>query len=229
MVHSIMVNIWPMPKMWLSSPSSRLRFKLSCTDELTLCSYRLGIFGFSGAPGIEANAALRDHRTAVEWVRDNIAAFGGDPSRVVLFGQSAGGASVDYWSFAWHNDPIISGLIPMSGTSLSFLPNTREYSELLWYNVSQAIGCGGPGDDSARVVSCVRSTNVSTLLAAAARVPQLPTLALAQATFHPTVDNKTVFGDYDQLSASGAFAKVPLLVGNADHEDGWYRFVDSYY
>lgn len=186
-------------------------------------NYRLGIFGFSGAPGVEANAALRDQRAAVEWVRDNIAGFGGDASRIVIFGQSAGGASVDYWSFAWKKDPIVSGLIPMSGTSLSFLPNTKEYSQSLWYNVSQTIGCGGPNVNSNEVLSCVRSKNTSVVLAAAARVPALPTTALAQATFHPTVDNITVFADYEQLSASGAFAKTPLLAGNADHEDGWYR------
>lgn len=156
-------------------------------------------------------------------MRDNIAAFGGDPSRIVIFGQSAGGASVDYWSFAWKNDPIVAGLIPMSGTSLGFLPNTKEYSQSLWYNVSQAVGCGGPNDDAAVVLSCVRSQDTSVLLAAAARVPALPTQALAQATFHPTIDNITVFADYEQLSTSGAFAKVPLLVGNADQEDGWYR------
>ncbi|KAJ8113604.1 hypothetical protein OPT61_g4300 [Boeremia exigua] len=186
-------------------------------------NYRLGVFGFSGAPGVEPNAALKDHRAAVEWVRDNIAAFGGDPSRIVIFGQSAGGASVDYWSFAWKKDPIVAGLIPMSGTSLSFLPNTPDYAQTLWYNVSQTVGCGGPSDDTATVLSCVRSKDTSVLLAAAARVPALPTQALAQATFHPTVDNVTVFADYQQLAASGGFAKIPLLAGNADQEDGWYR------
>jgi carboxylesterase type B len=183
----------------------------------------LGIFGFAGAPGVEKNAALRDHRSAVEWVRDNIAGFGGDPSRIVIFGQSAGGAAVDYWAYAWKNDPIVSGLIPMSGTSLSFIPNTVEYSQSIWYNVSQTIGCGGAANDSAAVVSCVRSANMSALLAASAKVPGLPSVGLTQATFHPTVDNITVFADYQQLSQDGSFAKIPLLVGNADHEDGWYR------
>lgn len=186
-------------------------------------SYRLGIFGFAGAPGVEKNAALRDHRAAVEWVRDNIEGFGGDSSRIVIFGQSAGAAAVDYWAYAWKNDPIVSGLIPMSGTSLSFIPNTVEYSQSIWYNVSQAIGCGGAGDDSAAVVSCVRSANMSAVLAASAKVPGLPSVGLTQATFHPTVDNITVFEDYQKLSEAGSFAKIPLLVGNADHEDGWYR------
>jgi carboxylesterase type B len=159
----------------------------------------------------------------VEWVRDNIDAFGGDPCRIVIFGQSAGGASVDYWSFAWKNDPIVAGLIPMSGTSLSFLPNTPDYSRSLWYNVTQTVGCGGPADDAATVLSYVRSRNVTTISSAAAKVPALSTQALVQATFHPTVDNATVFSDYQQLAASGAFAKIPLLAGNADQEDGWYR------
>ena len=172
---------------------------------------------------MEKNAALLDQRAAVEWVRDNIAAFGGDPSRIVIFGQSAGGASVDYWAYAWKKDPIVSGLIPMSGTSLSFIPNTVEYAQSIWYNVSQAIGCGGPNDDAAAVVSCVRSADMSAVLAASAKVPTLPSVGLKQATFHPTVDNTTVFADYEQLSEAGSFAKIPLLLGNNDHEDGWYR------
>ncbi len=85
------------------------------------------------------------------------------------------------------------------------------------------IGCGGSENDAATVLACVRSRNTSEILAAAAHVPPLPTLALAQATFHPTIDNITVFANYQELSASGAFAKVPYLAGHADHEDGWYR------
>lgn len=192
----------------------------TCTDYV---SYRLSIFGFAGAPGVEKNAALRDHRTAVEWVRDNIKGFGGDPSRITIFGQSAGAAAVDYWAYAWKNDPIVSGLISMSGTSLSFIPNTVEYSQAIWYNVSQTLGCGGPADDSATVLSCVRSANISAILAAAAKAPALPSVGLAQPPFHPTVDNITVFADYQQLSEAGSFAKIPFLAGNADHEDGWYR------
>ncbi|KAK8096752.1 cholinesterase precursor [Apiospora kogelbergensis] len=179
-------------------------------------NYRLGIFGFSGAPGATQNVALLDQRSAVEWVRDNIEGFGGDPSRITIFGQSAGGSSVDYWSFAWREDPIVAGLIPQSGTSLSFLPNTKEYSESLWYNVSQA-------SEASSVLACVRAADVVTILAAAAKVPALPTLALPQATFHPTIDNATVFADYEARAAAGRFARVPMLAGNNDFEAGWYK------
>ena len=57
-------------------------------------NYRLNIFGFPGAPGLRQNLGLLDQRLAIEWIRDDIHAFGGDPRRLVLFGHSAGGVSM---------------------------------------------------------------------------------------------------------------------------------------
>ena len=54
-------------------------------------SYRVNIFGFPGLPGMDQNLGLLDQRMAVEWTKNNIAAFGGDPNRITLFGESAGG------------------------------------------------------------------------------------------------------------------------------------------
>lgn len=90
-------------------------------------NYRLGIFGFSRAPGLVQNVALLDQRLAVEWIHDNAQAFGGNPDRIVIFGHSAGGASVDLYNYAWVSEPIIAGSISMSGYSNKLRKSLCQY------------------------------------------------------------------------------------------------------
>lgn len=186
--------------------------------EINLLSYRLNIFGFSGAPGEAQNVGLLDQRKAIEWVRDNIAGFGGDPKRISIMGQSAGGAAVDYYSYAYKDDPIVAGLISHSGTALSFKPNTANFTRTSFLSAAASLGCEG-----SNAVACMREKDFAAVLDASAAIEPLPSVAIVQPVFHPTIDNTTVFDDYPALAASEAFAKIPYVAGNTDEESGFYR------
>ncbi|RMZ40494.1 lipase/esterase [Aspergillus flavus] len=186
-------------------------------------NYRLNIFGFSGAPGFPQNVAILDQRLAVEWVHRNIEAFGGDPNRITIFGQSAGGASVDYYSYIWTEKPLVSGFISHSGTALSFKPNTPEESASYFYHVSQTLGCGNSTTATNHIIHCLRQQPYKSILKAVAKVPTASSPVLPQPVFHPTVDNITIFNNYAERSASGNFTHIPYLVTSNANEAGYYR------
>ncbi|KAJ5305979.1 hypothetical protein N7508_004994 [Penicillium antarcticum] len=186
-------------------------------------NYRLNIFGFSGAPNLPQNVALLDQRMAVEWVQRNIAVFGGDPERISIFGQSAGGSSVDYYAHAWAENPIVAGLISHSGTSLSFVPNTAEESASYFYTVSKALGCGDADSDADEVVKCVRQKPFTDVVKAAGKVSAASSPALPQPVFHPTEDGVTVFDNYAQRTSAGKYAHLPYLINSNNYEAGYYR------
>jgi cholinesterase len=125
-------------------------------------NYRVNVFGFPGAPGVEhANPGLLDQRMAVECTRDNIEAFGGDPSRITIFGESAGGVSVDVYAFAWKDDPIVNGFIAGSGTALTsdlFKPASKRLNA--WYRLTKGLGCGGV-EAGQSTLECAQKKTVS--------------------------------------------------------------------
>ncbi|RDL39412.1 uncharacterized protein BP5553_03752 [Venustampulla echinocandica] len=180
-------------------------------------NYRLSILGFPGNPTSTNNLALLDQRLAIEWVRDNIENFGGDKSRITLFGQSAGGASVDYYSYAWNSDPIAAGFIPESGTVFSWgLPNAKSVSAVAWFNVTTKLGCGNASSDAASVLSCMRSKDYASILSA---IPSATGTTAILGFFGPTVDDTVVFSNYTDRTP----AKVPVLVGSNNYESGYFR------
>lgn len=185
-------------------------------------NYRLNAFGFPGAPGADTNLGLRDQRLAVEWLRDNIAAFGGDAQRLVIAGQSSGGAAVDWWSYAYRKDPIAHGLISTSGNAFSFPMNTAQKQKDNWFALSTSLGCGSTGDS----LTCMRSSNITmqAIVAAVAKIPPSPGGSPVRSTppFYPLVDNQTIFSDYLSLSSKNKFARLPYLQGHNDYEQGYY-------
>lgn len=172
-------------------------------------SYRVSIFGFPGIEGA-SNLGLLDQRLAVEWVRDNIASFGGSPSRITIFGQSAGAQSADLYSYAYPDDPIAAGFIYQSGTASQQVQNS-SIAASAW-------------DSAVHTVIC-QSSNFTAELACMRQVPADQIAAAATGSFVPTIDDVTVFSDYAERMAAGNFTKKPLLLGSNDNEGTYLTMI----
>ncbi|TGO33042.1 hypothetical protein BHYA_0271g00120 [Botrytis hyacinthi] len=195
---------------------------LAATGDVVVVTidYRLLVFGFPGSPLLpSANLAILDQRLALEWVKANIASFGGDPARILMYGQSVGGLSIHYHAFAWPDDPIASSLMSISGT-INDEPNSPELSKSYWDQLSVLAGCESGVEED--IVSCMQEIPYHIILAAIKRLPLTPTEFLPRTQFVPTIDEKIVFSDYATRADAGRFAKLPYLVGNANHESGFY-------
>ncbi|KAF2422167.1 alpha/beta-hydrolase, partial [Tothia fuscella] len=196
--------------------------RLAAEQDVVVVSmnYRLNILGFPGAPGLpDQNLGLLDQRLAVEWVRDNIAAFGGDPKRITLFGESAGGASVDMYSYAWTKDPIVNAFIAESGTtSLIDALGANGNKTAGWFRASEKAGCGGASNTTADAsIKCMRAKPWKDVLNAIKPAGAGASLG-GMGDFGPSPDGKVVFNDYKARTAAGNFIKRPMLVGNNGNE-----------
>ena len=113
-------------------------------------NYRLGPMGFLCLPelaeeaGHTGNYGLYDQLTALRWVRDNIASFGGDPEHITIMGQSAGAASVQLLCQSPLADGLFSQAVMSSGCGLGSMmgKNTPEKNYAFWRAVMERCGCG---------------------------------------------------------------------------------------
>lgn len=102
------------------------RFSEATGAVIVTLTYRLGVFGFPGAPDNIQNLGLRDQRQAIEWVYQNIAGFGGDPDKITILGQSSGGVAADWWTFAYKDESLVNEIISESGNAFSFPLNSHK-------------------------------------------------------------------------------------------------------
>jgi hypothetical protein len=143
-----------------------------------------------------------------------------------------GGVAIDYWAYAYRDDPIASGLILTSGNAFSFPLNAPGVTDRNWNTVVSALGCNNNNNTTTRnraaaaaVMSCMRSQPWAAIKAAAAAIrPSASTSVLRSVpAFYPQVDNELVFPDYVARTAAGLFARTPILGGNTHNEAGYYR------
>jgi cholinesterase len=172
---------------------------------LVSINYRLMIMGFPAAPALfdDVNLGLIDQRAALLWVKNNIAAFGGDPNRITLFGESAGGRSVDIYAYAWANetDPIVNGFIAQSGAAPQNTGWTPRPNS--WFELARRAGCGAAkGKES---VECMKGKSLDEIMKAIGTDGGKRSDLMR--AFTPVTDGKTYFADYDKRAAAGQFIK----------------------
>ncbi|QDS68445.1 hypothetical protein FKW77_010812 [Venturia effusa] len=180
-----------------------------------LLSYRLNIFGFPNARGINSssvNLGFLDQRMAVQWVESNIAGFGGDPSRITLFGQSAGAVGVDAYNLAYPNDSSVTGYIMHSGTA--WLPTfSKDKARNNFTFVAESLGC--KNSSGTAELDCVRDipfARIESFLKGYQDNGTVPSIS-----FVPVQDDITFFTD-PAARANAVKLTKPAIIGTNANE-----------
>ena len=177
-------------------------------------NYRLGPMGFVCLPelkeeaGFTGNYGLFDQLTAIRWVRDNIAAFGGDPERITIMGQSAGAMSVQQHCLSPLSEGLFQGAVMSSGGGvnkvLTATPAENHYD--YWKKVMEYAGCEN--------LEQFRAVAPETLFAAWDKV---------KAETHnpgcfPCIDGRLVVGEGVALLKAGKQHKIPYMAGTTSED-----------
>lgn len=182
-------------------------------------NYRLGALGFLvlDDPSCTPNVGLLDQVAALEWVRDNVAAFGGDPSRVTLFGESAGGGSVLSLLSMPSARGLFASAIVQSGATDLLLDRARAAE------VAETFSrCAGvePGDNDA-----LRALSGPEVIAAQADAAMQLFGTVGTMPFHPCVDGEVLPTSWLDAATSGT-NPVPVIIGTTRDEMDLFKMFD---
>nr|KAF6439627.1 acetylcholinesterase (Cartwright blood group) [Rousettus aegyptiacus] len=193
---------------------------------LVSMNYRVGAFGFLALPGSReapGNVGLLDQRLALQWVQENVAAFGGDPMSVTLFGESAGAASVGMHLLSppsrglFHRAVLQSGA-PNGPWATVGMGEARRRATLL----ARLVGCppGGAGSNDTELVACLRTRPAQDLVDHEWHV--LPQESVFRFSFVPVVDGDFLSDTPEALINTGDFHNLQVLVGVVKDEGSYF-------
>jgi len=179
-------------------------------------NYRLQAWGFLfGKEVLEdgsANIAIRDQRLALQWVQENIAAFGGDSTQVTIWGESAGGFSVGAQLIAYggRNDGLFRSAISQSGGPIGLASTlvTPESWQPTYDNITKAANCSTAADS----LDCLRKVPTDVLSSI------FNSTVTAGAKFSVVIDHDIIMDSGTNSVANGKFVKVPYLQGTNNDE-----------
>lgn len=184
-------------------------------------NYRLGQLGFLSHPALAAESAdhvsgnqgFLDQVQALQWVHDHIAAFGGDPDNVTIFGESAGGMSVCGHLTSSLSAGLYQRAIIESGPCGFPLPTTTE-AEAQGMHFAELLGCT-TGD----VAACMRAADATTILRTYGSSPAVFSTDPQYATWGPSTDGHVFTADWITAMETGDAADVPVAIG-WNHDEG---------
>lgn len=181
-------------------------------------NYRLTIFGFARLPILKSqkslNVGMRDQRAGLQWVKDNIAAFGGDPDRITSFGLSSGGTFSSLHLMAYggeHGVPFTQAWV-MSGPPGTALNMTSDATETHTYAVAEKLGCS-QADDKA-ILDCLREVPMDKLTETAMAYSVENYSPAGLFTVILSVDGDFFLERQSALYKAGKFVKgIPMVFG----------------
>ncbi|XP_059514384.1 bile salt-activated lipase isoform X2 [Myotis daubentonii] len=187
-------------------------------------NYRVGPLGFlsTGDANLPGNYGLRDQHMAIAWVKRNIAAFGGDPDNITIFGESAGGASVSLQTLTPYNKGLIRRAISQSGVALTSW--AIQKNPLFWAKqIAKKVGC--PLDDAARMAKCLKVTDPRALTLAY----KMPLAGMEYPMLHylgflPVVDGDFIPDDPINLFANAA--DIDYIAGTNNMDGHIFASID---
>jgi para-nitrobenzyl esterase len=199
-------------------------------------NYRLGRFGFFAhpalaeeAPGeVRGNYGYMDQRAALQWVRRNIAAFGGDPGKVTIFGESAGGGSV----MVHLTSPLSRGLFQQAIMQSPGLPAARAKvtplteladAESMAVDYARSVGVTGKG---AAALKALRALPAETLVEGTSAPEEVTALAAGKPIIGvagPIRDGTFLLEAPETAFANGRQTMVPVMIGANDRDLGLGR------
>lgn len=179
-------------------------------------NYRLGMLGYPYAAALEdQNPGLLDQRLALEWVHANIEAFGGDKDRITVWGQSAGGVSVDMLAYAYPDDPLAAGWFLQSGTAMANITYPDgTYSNFTY--VAKNMGCDFP-DDAMAELHCMQAVPVARLMNFVGK--HMDSGEDPKMRFPPMPDERSLFFNYTARSEKGLVARLPTIISITSNEE----------
>ncbi|KAF2179018.1 alpha/beta-hydrolase [Zopfia rhizophila CBS 207.26] len=184
-----------------------------------IIQYRLGAFGFLPGDDVKADGALNvgllDMNFALQWVRKYIKEFGGDPTRVTIAGESAGGAAVMYQAMAYggkQEQTLFSNVI----TASPWIPYQYNYNDEIpaktYDDFAEAAGCGSAAD----TLQCLRDADTTVLQNASAKVSEAGPFGTF--AFLPVTDGTFIQQRPTQQLLSKALQGQRILSGNNANE-----------